>query len=456
MGTPDRAQHEYQFYIVATLMLGPLFVYGLFLWGCFESLRRPWIGLVVFYTFVVLEPTWNWRWSINVDFPYQKYISICILLGLFTSKVQRARLSGAPLWAFACLLGFLGISYLSALQTIHPRTTALYMDVLWKVILMAIVTVWLIDGPWKIWVALWVVVICQGYNAYQINLQYFEEGFSRFARTNWGTKGDNNVYSVYTLPIMGMAAALAAYGRVWWQYLLAGVMLVMQMHALMLMESRGAMLGGLVLAVIFIVLVPKSFRVWLTLIATVTCGGILAGPSVVEEFTSAFKPRGELDSSAESRYDVWRAGLLITKDYPLLGVGPNAGRFLVPRYNPNEPNRSERALHNLFLEISTGCGVPATVLYLSFFGIIFASCLALLMRQRRCMPDWAAAGCLAVICGVPSYWVGSMFSSGALLESSYLMIALGSATLLTYRRELELATEDLDDSEDEMEFEASA
>lgn len=419
-------------------MLSAAFVYGLFVLGCISGLRRPWLGVVFFYVFVVLEPTWNWRWAIDRNFGYQKYIALCVLAGVLILKFKHVKIHGAPRWSLNCLLSFLGISYIAATQSISPVTSALYMDVLWKVILMTVLTVWLIDSPYKIWILMWVVVVCQGYNAYQINLQYFEEGFSRFARTNWGDKGDNNVYSIYTVPIMGMAAALTVYGRVWWQYLLAGSILVMQMHVLMLLESRGTMIGGLVLAIVFIAVVPKSFRICSTLAVSIICGVTLAGPSVVEEFSSAFKPQGELDPSAESRYDLWAAGAIITKQYPLLGVGPNAGRFLVPQYYPPERHRPDKALHNLFFEISTGCGIPAALFYVAFFGIVFLACLLLYLKSRRDLPDWAAAGCLAVVCGVPGYWAGSMFSSGALLESSYLLIGIGSATLLTYQREQEM------------------
>ena len=418
-------------------MLSALFVYASFLWGCIEGLRRPWLGLVIYYGFVFLEPTWNWRWSIDPEFPFQKYLAICILAGLLLSGIRRARLTGPAFWSYLSLGGFLALAYISSLQSINPARSEIYLDILWKVIFFSLLTVWLIDTPRKLWILLWVIVICQGYNAYQINLYYFQDGFSRFAQSNWGDKGDNNVYSIYTVPVMAMAVSLTAYGRTMWQWALAGSIFVMQMHVLMLLESRGTMIGALVAAALYILLVKKNLRIWKTIIGSVVCGGILAGPSVVEEFSSAFKPRGELDASAESRFDVWMAGVEITQQYPLLGVGPDAGRYMVPAYYAPERDREHKALHNLLFEVSTGCGVPATILYLSFFGFIYLPCLKLYLFSGRQLPDWAATTCLAVACGVPGYWVGSMFSSGSLLESSYVMVALGACTLLMLRRQQE-------------------
>lgn len=416
-------------------MLSALFVYASLLWGCIEGLRRPWVGLVIYYGFVFVEPTWNWRWSIDPEFPFQKYLAVCIFSGVLLSGLKRQQIRGAPLISFACLFGFLGLAYISSFQSIAPQTSERYLDILWKVIVFALLTTWLIDTPQKLWILLWVAAIGQGYNAYQLNWYYFHDGFCRFVYgTNWGSKGDSNVYSIYMIPVMAMSGTLAAYGRTLKQQGLALGIFVLQMHALMLLESRGTMVAGLLMAGMFVLLVKKNAKIWIVILTIAACGFILAGPSVVEEFQSAFKSDDELDSSAASRKQLWRAGALITAENPLLGVGPNAARYIVSNYLPPELHRDNKALHNLFFEISTGCGVPAVILFIAFFVMIWVPCILLYLTKRRQLPDWAAATCLAVGCGMPAYWLGSMFSSGALLESSYVLVALGSSTLLMLRR----------------------
>jgi hypothetical protein len=39
---------------------------------------------------------------------------------------------------------------------------------------------------------------------------------------------------------------------------------------------------------------------------------------------------------------------------------------------------------------------------------------------------------LAILCGIPGYWVASMFSSGALIESPYTLVSVGCATLAVH------------------------
>ena len=413
--------------------MSALFVYGLFLFGCLAGVARPWIGLIIFYVFVVLEPTWNWRWAIDPYFPYQKYIAASVVCGYALTGFRRASTITSVKWGVAGILGFLAIAYLSTLQSINKEYSYQYMDFLWKIVLMALLTIWMIDSPKKIMTLLWVVVLCSGYNAFQINLQYFQDGYSAYARSAWGVKGDNNLYSIFTIPVMAIAVSLAVYGKQLWHRGLAGFIFLLQMHMLMLLESRGSMIGGLLIGFSFAVLVPKTPRVWLALGGSVLAGAILAGPSVVEEFSSAFEGSETRDNSASSRFEVWHAGMVITADHPLLGVGPNAGRFLVPAFVPSE-TRDQKALHNLFFEISTGCGLPATICYFTFFGLVWWKSFRQCRLLKRGAPDWVSVTVLSVGCGIPGYMLASMFSSGALLESSYLLAAIGAVGLSTFAR----------------------
>jgi len=259
-----------------------------------------------------------------------------------------------------------------------------------------------------------------------------QDGYSLYARTAWGVKVEDILYAIFSLPIMALSLSLAGCAKKSWQSILAFSVFILQMHMIMLLESRGSMIGGLFFSLLFFYFTPKSKRIW----GMMACGGLivalLAGPSVVREFSSSFDD--ELDGSASSRFEVWRAGISITADHPLLGVGPNAGRFLVPAFVPSE-KRDHKALHNLFFEISTGCGIPATTLYFGFFMIVWWSCVRL-MKQKYSLPDWFLPVALAVACGIPGYMLASMFSSGAVLESSYLLTGLGVASILVHSASL--------------------
>jgi len=414
-------------------MLGPVFIFGLLAFICVGAIARPHIGLIGYYGFALLQPHWNWRWSLPVQFEYQKYIAIATFVGFALTAFDGNKLKGPSRTACILLAVFLGLAYLSAQFTISPSATGFYMAQLWKMVVMALLAVVVLDTPKKIIALMWVLALAQGYNAYQINLQYFQDGFSLYALRPWGYQGNNNVYSIMTVPLIAVSGALALFSEKWWQKLLAGGIMLLQLHQIMLMESRGCMLGVVVLLAVLVLLMPKSRSNVVAVAGILVMGSVLAGPPVVEEFSSAFVAAEERDSSANSRFDIWQAGASLTAEHPLLGVGPWAGQFRVPQHYPGGLNTSRKGLHNLVFEVSTGCGVPAALAYVGFFLLSGYVCLRQLW-QRECA-DWGQCVSLAVVAGLSGYWTASMFSSGALMESSYACAAAGLASALVLQHQ---------------------
>ncbi len=391
---------------------------------------RPWVGLIGFYGWVILEPQWNWRWSIPADFQFQKYIAAATLAGWVLTGCKVPPLATSSKLAIACLAGFLLLGFVSATQSIDPKLSEFYMSNMWKIVLMAILAVVLIDSPKKVWIAIAVCCFAQGYSALRINEQYFQDGFSLYAYRPWGTKGDNNLYSNLTLPLIACSIAICIFTDKRWVRYLTGSIAILQIHQIMLLQSRGAMLAALGMAAVIAWVMPKNtFTIRSTVIAIIATLA-LAGPSVVEEFSSSFQAKGERDSSAESRFYLWKAGFQITLDYPLLGVGPYAGQRLVPEYYEGGLSASTKGLHNLFFDISTGFGLPAAFLYFAFLAMPWFQMVSLRRRfgGLQNAPPWLGASMLAVIAGLPGYIAGSMFSTGALSESPYVLASIGLAT----------------------------
>ncbi|MEM8668648.1 MAG: O-antigen ligase family protein [Planctomycetota bacterium] len=387
-----------------------------------------------FYAFVFLEPEWNWRWSIPRDLGFQKYIAVCVMIGFLLQAMRGNRFAGWFGYSVGALLSFLGLACVAAQFTINEYFTDFYLTTIAKVIVMAVITCKLVDTPKKAYMLLWLIVIGQGYNAFRINEQYFLDGYSLYAFRPWGWKGDNNLYSIFTVPAIAGSFALAVTSRVNWQRFLAATILVLQMHQMMLMESRGCMIGCIALFVFGLFMMPKNgYTIRLTVVAALAIAA-LAGPPVVKEFMSAFSPEGRRDSSAASRFKIWKAGYEITMDYPLLGVGPYAGQVLVPKYVPEYSHKKAKGLHNLLFEISTGCGIPAAICYFAFLLIPWYVAMRFYWNCRDGLEVETESCILALCVGVPGYLCSSMFSSGALLESSYVLVACGASAMCAINR----------------------
>lgn len=417
-------------------MLAPVLIIGLILGCAFTALFRPVVGIIAFYGFYLLQPEWNWRWTVLRSFDHQDTLAIATLIGTLVTFGSGNVLSKATIWSYASLATFLGLGFVSYLQTLNAVSSWFYLSILWKAILMAGLAVFHLDSPKKILAMMWVAAIAQGYNAYQINLQYFEDGFCLYARMRkWGFgAGDNNVYTNGVIPIIAISGALTVFSKHWWQKALAGAIALLQIHQVMLFDSRGGMMGAMIMAIAFFAFMPKNPKAVFFAVCLFIGGAALAGPSVVDRFTSSFQDTDELDASARSRFDLWRTGWRITQDHLLLGAGPRCGRYLVANYYPRKLEGA-KALHNLFFEISTGCGLPAALLYLAHFGIIWFAAFRIYMHKKRGPPEDALrCALLALLAGQFGYWSASMFSSGALIESTYLCAAIGAAALCVHAR----------------------
>lgn len=414
-------------------MKGALIIIAATVYATVRAIRNPWVGVVGYATFAVLCPPWNWRWSLP-DLEYQKYLAIGTLLGFLLTGLRRNRLPRhllVPLW---CLWLFLLLCYLSGMQSINPLKSSFFNEIIGKIVLMSSLVAFLLQSSRQIAILIGLLIVAQGWNAFNINQLYFERGFIQVNYFSWNFL-DNNTYCVSSLPIAAMSLAAAMCAEKKWHRWIAGFIGILQIHQLMLLESRGTMIGAVLSAGLLIVFVPKTARSLRTIAIVLVLGGVLAGPPVVEEFMSSFEADDDLDSSAESRYKLWKAGAAITKDYPLLGVGPWAGQYLVPRYYEGYAGaRQNKALHNLFFEVSTGMGVPALGLYLLFFGLPWWYHLRVWMRGHP-LPAWFRVVQLGVLAGLPGYWLASMFSSGALIESPYLLVVIGIVSLYVLETE---------------------
>ncbi|MCC9601456.1 O-antigen ligase family protein [Stieleria sp. JC731] len=412
------------------MSIGSFVIFLLFLYIVVGAIRDSWKGCVGYNFWAVLCPTWNWRWAIPI-IAYQKYISAAAFLGFLLSGMKRQKLPMSGNLAIAGLVLYLVLSFVSAQQSLNPAKSAFFLDVTWKIVVMAVLACWTIDSPKRLNLLCWSIVCAQGWNAFNINQMFYQYGINVTYFT-WNYL-DNNVYSISSVPPMAIAFAFMLTERKRLLIGLSGVVFVLQMHQLMILQSRGTMLGAIGMVGVGVVAMPKNRQTFSLVMAGLIAGAVLAGPSVVEEFSSAFSAEGERDTSAESRFALWKAGAAIMKDYPLLGVGPWAGERMVPRYYEGGLTSQAKALHNLIFEVGTGSGTPALVVYLAFFLLPWWVHFRVWWRHRRSFPDWFRTCNLAILAGVPGYMLSSMFSSGALIESPYLLMVVGIASLAIYR-----------------------
>jgi O-antigen ligase len=414
--------------------VGVIFVGVLLVYICIAALYKPHVGLIGYFGWVILKPEYLWAWALPKDLGLQKYIAIVTLFGWVIKGFPGNSLRRSSLFGCIGLLIYLVLSWVSSFQSRDPIQTAFFMSVIWKIVLMTILAARLLDTNEKVIALMWVTVLAQGFNAYEINRQYLRDGYS-WALLNGWSFNDSNTYSIATVPIMAFSASLAIFSRYTWQRVLATTIFILQLHQIFLLESRGCMLGLVVLGAILWRKMPKTPQKWAITVVVLGLVSILAGPPVVKEFSSIFVGADQRDASAESRFLVWKAGWDITKDYPLLGLGPWGVETTVPYYYPGGLKQERKALHNLPLDLTAGSGVPAAIGYLAFYLLPWFSLRRYWRQNQVQFSDKTRLGCVAVFAALPGYWISSFFSSGLLLESGYLFAAVTIAMLSIAHRD---------------------
>lgn len=436
------------------MSLGPIVILCLCAFVCVAAIVQAWIGFVGYAGFALLAPQWTWRESLGGT-EFQKFISVATVIGVALTGFRCKRLPRAVKWAMFFYAAYLLLVFLGSGITTNPVRTAKYVDISWKIWLMSMIGIMVIDAEKKLAVLMGTMVVCTGWNAWELNLRYLRQGFIRV--TEFLFVGlDNNLYSISTLPVacVTLGGLLVSKSNLWQG--VAAFVLALQMHQIMILQSRGTMLGMLLSCLLAVYFMPKNPRTITLVVMATILGAILAGPPVVKEFGSIFAGKQEIDNSASSRYQVWKAGARIMMDYPLTGVGPWCGEIYVPRYYEGySESRKYKALHNLFFEVGTGFGFPGVAVYMLIFFIPWYMNWVLWRRYRERFSPTIRIGNLAVLAGIPGYWFASMFSSGALVESPYLMVVIACATGSIFYRELAADVEpsggewDDDETEDE-------
>src|SRR5690606_12651501 len=144
-------------------------------------------------------------------------------------------------------------------------------------------------------------------------------------------------------------------------------------HVVLFSFSRGAQLGlaiiGAMLFVAALVMLPRKGLTIGLAIVFVLLTLALAGKEVRAEFMSIFADREELDASAASRFDTWRAAAQCMFDHPG-GVGPRNFNLLAEHYGLM-PGKSA---HNLWLTVGAECGVLGLAGLILFYASTIVAC----------------------------------------------------------------------------------
>lgn len=408
-------------------MAGLLFTYGLAFGGTVASLFQPYIGLLVYISFAILKPDALWPWAVPSG-NYSRIVAIGLLVGWALhgfGSWQWGRARGVVL-AFAA---FMAWSLVSAACAPDQERAWFFVDAIVKIFLPFVVGITLIDSVSKLKQLAWVIVLSQGFLAYEANLSYLS-GYNIIRIAGLAGQPDNNgvALTMHTCSIIAFFLGLQSQG--WWRKGLAFGAAALMVHAVLLSDSREGMLGLLVTAAVAFWLLPKRASHILVFSLAIVVALRLAGPEVRDRFASILADEAQRDPSAQSRFVLWHNCYDAMMQKPIVGQGPE--HFALISYKYGWPEGKEA--HNLWLKMGAELGVPGLFFLLTFYGLCVWRLWPIARSRNAAANPWLLDGARMVVASLSGYFVCTQFNNLYGMEAPYYVALLGAGVLKLYHK----------------------
>lgn len=340
-----------------------IFIFGILI------LLNPYIGLLAFLVVTYLRP--GEVIPILANLHPTRLIAIALLVSWIVRLVvfkQRRFINTAENWF---LLAFLGVMCLSSIGA-YWQTRALSFTVDFaKIAVIYFLIIVLLDSRNRVRVFIWTLLILTTFLAVEAIRRFGFVSQERIAGFSGTYFGDANEFALVLNMVIPYAFFMSLGEKELLGKVLATTMLLLFVLACVFTGSRGGMIG---LSVVIFLCIFKAKKNVLAIILIVAIGflGWITMPHVFKERVASIPGYAE-DPSARCRIAVWKAGLHMTKDHPLVGVGPgNFSTMYGLKYKPLDAVGSMwRVAHSLYFQILGELGVIGFICFLLFiyFGL---------------------------------------------------------------------------------------
>lgn len=202
---------------------------------------------------------------------------------------------------------------------------------------------------------------------------------------------------------------------------------IVSIAAIMATQSRGGFIG--LVTVVAGILIKERFNFIKLLLVGSTlfiAFSVLAPPGYSERISTIFNPQEDYNmTEGGGRIEIWKRGLQLMKENPLLGVGPAAFEVAEgsTHIDENTGNTGKwSTAHNSFVQIGAELGIPGLMLLV----MIMVSSIRSLKRLHRELPKNSELRWLvnALEVGIYGYIINGFFLSQAYSSALFLLVGL--------------------------------
>lgn len=209
--------------------------------------------------------------------------------------------------------------------------------------------------------------------------------------------------------------------------------LVLMVYTVMITYSRGGLIALVVGAAVtlweFAVKGRRHYLILLTALAGIFLVFAGSPANYADRVKSIFDPDSDPTGSSQARRDIFYQSVEMTRQHPLLGVGPGNFEVLSGTWH---------VTHDSYTQLSSEGGVPALLLFLIILKLSFSR----VRLAQKIVPRQSELGLLlsALRASMASFVVGALFSSAPYQFFPYILFGFVSAAyqiaLLQRRHEL--------------------
>lgn len=399
------------------LILTYLLTYG----GAVASLFDPFLGLLIYVSFAIIKPEAMWPWSVPPG-NYSRVVALALLAGWVRVGFGKGEL-GRARGVAAALVGLWIWAGLGAVQAADARIAWGFVESLGKIVLPFVVGLTIINSVRQVKQLVWVIVLSQGYVAFELNLSYLQ-GYNRVREEGFAGL-DNNCVAIALVTATGLTFFLGLHARAWWHKILAYAAVALMVHGVLLTFSRGGMLALIIMSLVAFWLIPKRPGYYIIFALLILLGLRFTGPEVRQRFATIFSSADERDSSAQGRLDLWINCWDAMLKRPVFGIGPDHFPLIAQEYG--WPAGKEA--HSLWMQTGAELGFPGLG-FLALFYVLTVSRLWPMTREfSPCPEPWFRGSARMVIASLTGFVVSAQFVSIEGLELPYYVALIGASTL---------------------------
>ncbi len=422
-------------------MLRTLLVLIVLIPGLAAALVSRYAALLVYLWFAMFRPQ-EWLWVDITGLRLSLVLSLLVVIPLgwlvsgqpTHSWRQRLANEALPNLTHPLTIGML-LFFITALAAqryaFDPSAGWVWLDYLWRLLLVCTVAVSLISTTSRYAVVLLVTAGSLGFHSTKAGIASMLGGGVRYDQGLGGAFIDNNGYALAIVMILFfMVAAGQNTERRWLRWLLY-FSVVPSAYAIVSTFSRAGFLAILAGVVVFAALQRRRFRA----VGAVLAVGVLAylvvpipkGYLSRLETIQTYEDVGE--ESAMSRLHFWHVAVDMVRDNPA-GVGLRNYEAAYDRYDYSGGRYgSKRSVHSSHFQVLAETGYAGALVWAGLFGYAFFACLRIRARSRHDALSPADQRFYftmanALIVSMVGFLVGGAFIALALNDLTWLTFAL--------------------------------